>query len=676
MAAAACSSIHKSVGSVEVEFSSNFWMRGKSLRLDTSYRKGRQGSFLAATARSKTKKGQKDPVPVIPQRDLLAQVRNRKKLSWLLREQQLSREDSEVEKVWPFWRKKSKDELAARAVTIRIMQLSKRKQVDQVFDLLKELKTEGRTLCIIIMNAVVEACVQCNDIERAITVYREMLQPDSCGVDNITYGILLKGLGEALRLDDAFELLEEIEAGTAPGNPVLSDVHLNTLVNACVEAGDSLRARGALLRYRSSVQGSRPSILTYNLLIKGFARSGNPLEALKVREEMINNEVQPQRLTYNTLIFACVRGGDMEKALELFAEMKVEARRLKTSRLLPDVVTYTTILKGLADSGNFEGVSNLVAEMKSSPTCVLDRVAYTAIIDALIFSGSPEEGLRFFVEEMKERAKVDPKFKPKAHVYLALMRGFARNGDLATVKSLRQQMVPESAGKVCPEDRAEADELIIETAVNAGQLSVARQTLKTMVGIKKGIPLSNRAHMAIVRLQALLGFSQDLFKPFLLKPGVSLQDTVESIMIPYEKARALHGDFQVKSVIMRFFKEDFVPIIDNSGACVGIVHCQDCVELDVRLRDIMRNPPPEVTESTPVVRAINLLLQPQVEIVVVVSNRTTYSSNTSFSKEVPLGFITREAILSRNDSLLPLEKNVDQQSKQLDDQPSKQASEL
>ncbi|CAM6086271.1 unnamed protein product [Calypogeia fissa] len=172
------------------------------------------------------------------------------------------------------------------------------------------------------MNAVVKACVQCNDIKRAITVYQEMLQPDSCGVDNITYGILLKGLGEALRLDDVFELLEEIEAGTAPGNPVLSDVHLNTLVNACVEAGDSLRARGALLRYRLSVQGSRPSILTYNLLIKGFARSDNPLEALKVREEMINNELQPQRLTYNTLIFACVRGGDMEKALELFKEMK------------------------------------------------------------------------------------------------------------------------------------------------------------------------------------------------------------------------------------------------------------------------------------------------------------------------------------------------------------------
>lgn len=49
--------------------------------------------------------------------------------------------------------------------------------------------------------------------------------------------VLVQGLGHAHRLDDAFELLEAIEAGTAPGKPVLSDVHLNTLVNACVEAG-------------------------------------------------------------------------------------------------------------------------------------------------------------------------------------------------------------------------------------------------------------------------------------------------------------------------------------------------------------------------------------------------------------------------------------------------------
>jgi len=32
----------------------------------------------------------------------------------------------------------------------------------------------------------------------------------------------------------------------------------------------------------------------------------------------------------------------------------------------------------------------MVDEMKATPTCVLDRVAYTAIIDACIAAGSPQ----------------------------------------------------------------------------------------------------------------------------------------------------------------------------------------------------------------------------------------------------------------------------------------------
>ena len=78
----------------------------------------------------------------------------------------------------------------------------------------------------------------------------------------------MQGLGQAKRLDDAFELLEKMEAGSAPGQPHLTDVHLNTLVNACAEAGEALRARGLLSRFKSFGQGLGPSAFTYNLLIK------------------------------------------------------------------------------------------------------------------------------------------------------------------------------------------------------------------------------------------------------------------------------------------------------------------------------------------------------------------------------------------------------------------------
>lgn len=59
----------------------------------------------------------------------------------------------------------------------------------------------------IVMNAVVEACVHCGDIETALMVFDEMSDPGSCGVDTVTYGTLLKVLFYLLLLILIFFLL-------------------------------------------------------------------------------------------------------------------------------------------------------------------------------------------------------------------------------------------------------------------------------------------------------------------------------------------------------------------------------------------------------------------------------------------------------------------------------------
>ncbi len=78
-----------------------------------------------------------------------------------------------------------------------------------------------------------------------------------------------------------------------------------------------------------------------------------------------------------------------------------------------------------------------------------------------------------YAEEMQRNAKDDVQLRPRAHVFLALMRAFAERGDVTMVGSLRSRLIPEAAGHVWPEDRAEADELYIEAAVLAGQVKMS-----------------------------------------------------------------------------------------------------------------------------------------------------------------------------------------------------------
>lgn len=48
---------------------------------------------------------------------------------------------------------------------------------------------------------------------------------------------MVKGLGLARRIDEAFQLLESVEEGTAVGSPKLSAPLIYGLLNGLIEAG-------------------------------------------------------------------------------------------------------------------------------------------------------------------------------------------------------------------------------------------------------------------------------------------------------------------------------------------------------------------------------------------------------------------------------------------------------
>eukprot|EP00271_Cylindrocystis_brebissonii_P022391 TRINITY_DN8604_c0_g1_i1.p1 TRINITY_DN8604_c0_g1~~TRINITY_DN8604_c0_g1_i1.p1 ORF type:complete len:712 (+),score=110.76 TRINITY_DN8604_c0_g1_i1:58-2193(+) len=564
-----------------------------------------------------------EPNPT-PPKELLAQARKRKEFERLQKEAEAEFETppgGAGSAPFPFWRKKKSPELReTQALTRRIVALGKRRQLEQVFDALGTAKKTGVAVNLITLNAVLAACVNCGEIDRAIEVFEAMVRPGGVGADTITYGTLLKGLGQAKRLDEAFQLLEDMESGRVPGKPKLSEVHLNTLINACAEAGEALRARGVLARYRNLGQGARPTTFTYNLLIKGYARSDNPLEALKVMEEMRLQGLPLQRMSYNSLILACVRGQDLDMALELLEDMKSEARRLNTSQLLPDVVTYTTLLKGVAEDGDLDAVRALAAEMKTVPTCAVDRVAYTAIIDACIASGSPQDGVRF-MSEMEELAKSDPLLRPRAHVFLALMRAFAEVGDVSRTRQLAERMGTDASGHVWPEERSEADELVMEAAMHARQVEVASETLKKIWSAQNGKPsFTPRGTKALVQLMAASNFSLPAFQPIPLRPEVPLRAPVEDIMVQVATATV---DQRVRHVAARFCHLDWLPVCEpSSKRCLGVVYPRDCTDLDLLLGDIMQPPPPSIHRSALVSQAIDLLLDRKAPLLVVTDRRT------------------------------------------------------
>ncbi|WOL06458.1 pentatricopeptide repeat-containing protein [Canna indica] len=524
-----------------------------------------------------------------------------------------------------------------RWLTSRIVDLSRRRQLHQIFEEVELAKRRYGRLNTIVMNAVMEACVHCGDVTSARRMFEEMSKPDGCGVDNASFGILLKGLGEDRRVDEAFQMLESIEQGSASGRPQLSARLIYGLLNALLKAGDIRRANGLIARYRFVLHEEGQSLLLYNLLIKGYTNSDFPLGALAVRDELVRQGLKPDKLTYNTLIFACVKSGRIDAALELLAEMKEEAEKSTCSELTPDAITYTTLLKGFGDIKDLLSVTKIAVEMKASDIFI-DRTAYTAIVDALLACGSIKGALCIFGEIIKQAGR-GSHMRPKPHLYLSLMRAFAMRGDLDMVKRLSIRMWSDSVGSISPLVQGEVDELLMEASINDNQVDFAKDVLSKII-TRQGFSWTSRGGMIAIKVEALSGFTGSVLSPYIF-PQVMVDDPVEKYMTVFEEASPLSASMTLSKAVMRFFKDSAVPVVDDWGSCVGIVYRSDCNKLDAPLSSMMRGPPPCVTTSTSIGRVIDLLLEKRYDIIIVVRNHNVYETIYSSSSR-PVGVFSLE----------------------------------
>merc|ERR1719324_2258113 len=153
---------------------------------------------------------------------------------------------------------------------------SHQKRFDRVWTVYQEMLGLKLQFSIVTFNTLIDACARSGEMARIPKILESMvgqgIQPNI-----ITYSAILKGYCQENRLDEAFQVLQDM-LQTTRFKP--DEIMYNTLLDGCARQG--LFERGFKVLSEMEADGISPSNFTLSLLVKLCSRSKRLARAFEV----------------------------------------------------------------------------------------------------------------------------------------------------------------------------------------------------------------------------------------------------------------------------------------------------------------------------------------------------------------------------------------------------------
>mmetsp|Transcript_129258 Transcript_129258/g.288998 ORF Transcript_129258/g.288998 Transcript_129258/m.288998 type:complete len:965 (-) Transcript_129258:64-2958(-) len=225
---------------------------------------------------------------------------------------------------------------------------SHRKRFDRVWTVYEEMLSEKLQFSIVTYNALIDACARSCDMGRVQNLLQEMASQD-IEPNMITYSTIVKGYCQDNRLDEAFELLDNMKK---TANLLPDEITYNTLLDGCARNG--LFDRGIGILEEMQADGVTPSNFTLSVLAKLCTRGKRPEKAFVLCEEISRKYNFKMNVhVYNNLVVASTGQRDMRGALDTLELMLREGVR-------PDARTYMVLLRGGIQAGCAQDTAGLL----------------------------------------------------------------------------------------------------------------------------------------------------------------------------------------------------------------------------------------------------------------------------------------------------------------------------
>ena len=249
---------------------------------------------------------------------------------------------SDIEKVTEVYKEMKSHDLDMNIIlyTTLIKAYTKVKKLHLAIEVYEEMLNDKKVSPnIVIHNAMLDCCVECNNIEKMNEIYESIKKSAIEGDGNqpqpdlITYSTVIKGYSRAKDLKKVFDIYHFL----CTNDFQLDEVIYNSILDGCAKTQN---LEMALSVYEDMKKNSvKKSNVTYSILIKLYSNNEMEEKALEILNEMNEKGIKPGIIVYTCLIQTCLKGKKFDRAITLFEQMK-------TDGLKPDHVLYNTIVNG------------------------------------------------------------------------------------------------------------------------------------------------------------------------------------------------------------------------------------------------------------------------------------------------------------------------------------------
>jgi len=320
----------------------------------------------------------------------------------------------------------------------------------------EKLGCEGNNT--LVLNSLLDACVECNDLDKAIQYFSMAQNLDLA--DTISYNKMMKGHLSQGQEVAARRLLDEL---TQKG--IANNTSYHGLLNARVNAGDLQGAWKIITEMQ--VNGISPNAVTCAILLKGRLQSAEEVSRVLA---LVDAMAEPMdEVLFMAVAEACVRVDRLDilsKHLEKFKQqgatgsLSHEAYRL-----------YGSMIKAYGRAHDTKRVWDIWHQMMSDPA-QLTSVTLGCMVEALVANGQSQEAWDLVQGLLKDE---DTKVLVNTVICSSILKGFAYTKDTEKVMEVYRQM---QANEIQP------NTITFNTMLNAfaqcGTMQYAPQLLQDM----------------------------------------------------------------------------------------------------------------------------------------------------------------------------------------------------